>query len=84
MGHVFTIEGDEAYSLAAELVALTGDDLTAAVTESLRASVEKERRRHEWVAAMIEATDRFAELLDNPPPGSDHSWLYDDETGLPA
>ena len=43
-----------------------------------------ERERRMWVAAMMTLTDEFAELMNNPPPGSDHSWLYDDETGLPV
>lgn len=83
MGHQLTIEGDEAFALATELAALTGVDLAPAVTEALRASVLKERQRRTWVNAMIAETDKFAELLGNPPPASDHGWLYDDETGLP-
>ena len=93
MGHQFTIESEEAAALAAELAALTGTGVEAAVVEALRAGVEGARvralaeaeplRRRATAAEMLAAADEFAEMLGHPLPSSDHSWLYDDETGLP-
>ena len=83
MGHQFTIESDEAFTLATRLAAMTGADMGEVITQALRASLAEEQRRQEWVATMMDVTDRFADLLANPPLASDHSWLYDDETGLP-
>ncbi len=39
------IKNDEAHRLATELSRLTGENLTAAVTEALREQLERERRR---------------------------------------
>ena len=83
MGQILKIEHDEAVALADEWAALTGEAVGPILADALRASIEKERARRKWVADMMVATDEFAELMENPPPGSDHSWLYDDETGLP-
>ena len=83
MGHILTIDSDEVATLAARLTEMTGEGVASLVAAALRDRLETEQRRREWVAAMMVATDEFANLLDHPPPGSDHSWLYDDETGLP-
>lgn len=84
MGHILTIESDEAAAIAAELAALTGEGLTSLVTGALRQRLVAEQQRRAWIAGMMAETDEFAGLLDNPLPGSDHGWLYDDETGLPV
>ena len=88
-----TIESDEAAGLANTLAALRGQSIEAAVTTALRDALERERT----VKASAESAQRedieYLELreivsdihrhLQHPIPGSDHSWLYDDETGLP-
>lgn len=84
MGQVLKIEDDEAISLARELAMLTGMSIGSLVADALRSKLRTERERRKWVADMMVATDEFAELLDDPRPASDHGWLYDDETGLPA
>jgi antitoxin VapB len=44
MGMQLNIKSDDAYALASELATLTGESLTAAVTEAIRQRLERERR----------------------------------------
>jgi antitoxin VapB len=47
MGMQLNIQSDDACALATELTALTGESLTAAVTEALRERLERQRRARE-------------------------------------
>ena len=89
MGMRLNIESDEACRLASRLAELTGESLTAAVTEALRQRVEEEERLHDKEAMIRDVKAITAEIraeLDKAGgerPTSNHDWLYDDETGLP-
>jgi antitoxin VapB len=86
MGNELKIESEEAYRLATQLSALTGESVTDAVTEALRRRLDHERRVQERVAEIRELTAAIrADLLTQGPlPSSNHDFLYDDETGLPV
>ena len=87
-----TIESEEAAGLAAMLAAQRGESIEAVVTAALRDALERERAAREGGAAQEQEAE-YLELrkivddihrhLEHPLPSSDHSWLYDDETGLP-
>ena len=94
MGHQLTIEGDDAYAMASELAALTGESLASAVTQALRARLDEERRkrdqaareassREERIARVKAITARARAGMKHPLPSLDHSDLYG-EDGLPA
>lgn len=96
--HQTTLD-ETSYATATELARLRGGTVDAAVAEALRSALsnkleaqrtllgnpvdpaeareERNRRARAWLA-------HWHELLPNPLPLSDHSWLYDDETGLPV
>ncbi len=85
MGMQLNVKSEDAYRLASRLAELTGESLTAAVTTALRERLAREeqardreerKRRIRAIAADIRA-GLPADMT------SDHSWLYDDETGLP-
>ena len=88
-----TIESEEAAGLATTLAALRGESIEAVVTTALRDALERSRAAKEDVAAQRQEETEYSELrkivddihrhLRHPLPSSDHSWLYDDETGLP-
>lgn len=88
-----TIESEEAAGLAATLAALRGESIEAAVTTALRDALERDRAAKESGAAQDQEDAEYLELrkivddihrhLEHPLPSWDHSWLYDDETGLP-
>ena len=84
MGQQLTIKSHDAYKLASELVQLTGESMTGAVTRVLREAVEQERRRQDKEVKGAELLTIAAEIKAHMQPGttSDHSWLYD-EDGLP-
>jgi antitoxin VapB len=80
----FSIKNDEADDLVRELVALTGESLTAAVTESLRERLERERRvRGDRYQQILRCADRFAELpvVGDRTEAEIFGW---DEHGLPT
>jgi antitoxin VapB len=82
MGHLLTIESDEAFALATQLAALTGESLEAAITEAVRKKLQLERERLEWIARVRAITaDIRADMTD--PSMLDTDPLYD-ENGLPA
>jgi len=88
-----TIESEEAAGLANTLAALRGQSVEAAVTAALRDALERDQAAEQSEEAQRQDDVEYLELreivgdihryLQHPLPGSDHSWLYDDETGLP-
>jgi antitoxin VapB len=84
MGMQLNIKSDDAYALASELAALTGESLTTAVTEAIRQRLDRERAsraKEDKVKRMLAlATEMRAHIRE--PASSDHSWLYG-EDGLP-
>lgn len=88
-----TIESAEAARLANTLAALRGESVEAAVTIALRDALERGQAASQSVGAHHREETEYLELraivsdihnhLQHPLPSSDHSWLYDDETGLP-
>ena len=90
MGMQLNIKSDEAYQLASRLAALTGESLTTAVTEALRARLAAEEQSREAAAMIRDVRALTAEIraeLDKAggePMSSNHDWLYDEETGLPV
>ncbi len=93
MGAQLKIDGDETYALAAELASLRGESIEAVVNRALREALERDKAAREVGAAQHQDDAEYLELrkivddihrhLQHPLPSSDHSWLYDDETGLP-
>jgi antitoxin VapB len=88
MGMQLNIKSDEAYQLATKLAELTGESLTAAVTEALRqrvATEEKARNKEAWMREIRElAAEIRADLTANGQVlDLSSDFLYDDETGLP-
>ena len=87
------IESEEAAGLANTLAALRGQGVEAAVTAALRDALERDQAVEQSGEAQRRDDVEYLELreivsdihrhLQHPLPGSDHSWLYDDETGLP-
>ena len=60
------IEGEEAYKLATELVALTGESLQWAVVAALRERFERERARHDWQDRVMAITREIATSMRDP------------------
>jgi len=93
MGAQLKIDSDEAYRLAAELAGLRGESIESVVTTALRDALERDRAAREGAETQRREEIEYKELreivddihrhLQHPLPSSDHSWLYDDETGLP-
>jgi len=86
MGTQLNIKSDEAYRMASQLSELTGESLTAVVTKALQerlSRVEAEDSIEARLAKVREITADIRANMQHPLPTSDHSWLYDDETGLP-
>ena len=80
------IKNDEADRLARELAALTGETVTAAVTEALRERIENVRQRRSrkglserLLAIGADSAPRFKE----PYRSAEHGDLLYDEKGLP-
>ena len=81
-----SIKNEEADQLARELAALTGESVTAAVTEALRERLERERRarRREGLAERLLAIGAdCAARLREPYKSIEHGDLLYDEMGLP-
>ncbi len=93
MGAQLKVDSDEAYGLAVELASLRGESIDAVVTTALRNALERDLAAREGAEAQRREETEYRELreivddihrhLRHPLPSSDHSWLYDDETGLP-
>jgi antitoxin VapB len=80
------IKSDDAYALATELAALTGESLTAAVTEALRERLERERRvreKAEKVERIMALAREIRAHMTEPVASSDTDELYDQD-GFPA
>ena len=79
------IKNDEAQKLARELSGLTGESLTAAVTEAVRERLE--RIQSEQGAGLAERLLRIgkdcAKHLKEPFLSADHGEILYDERGLP-
>ena len=85
MGMQLNIKSDDAYQLASRLAELTGESLTAAVTEALRQRLQAETRARDRAERMVRVREITADIrrhLREPLPSSNHDWLYDDK-GLP-
>jgi len=77
------VKTDEAHRLAQELAALTGETLTAAVTQALRERLERVQRERGDLAERLLAIGRdCAARLKEPLRASEIDDLYDDD-GLP-
>jgi antitoxin VapB len=85
MGAQLNIKSEDAYQLASRLSELTGESLTAVVTKALRSELDREQRLRDRAVLEEKLWSIAGEIRENMPDGvtSDHSWLYDDETGLP-
>jgi len=79
------IKSDEAHRLAEELARLTGESMTAAVTEAVRERLERVRReRGQSLADRLVAIGKdCAPRLKEPFRSADHAALLYDERGLP-
>ncbi|MBI3513508.1 MAG: type II toxin-antitoxin system VapB family antitoxin [Proteobacteria bacterium] len=78
------IKTDEAHRLAHELATLTGETMTAAVTQALRERLERVRRKRAERAERLLAIGReCAAHLKEPLRSGDIDTLLYDENGLP-
>jgi antitoxin VapB len=77
------IKNEEAHRLAQDIAALTGESLTAAVTEALRERLGRLQRK--GLADRLMAIGRETAALLNGPGKKmmEVEDLYDEETGLP-
>lgn len=80
------IKNPEAERLAHELAELTGESLTAAVTEAVRERLQRVRDRSgAGMAERLLAIGRdVASRLSDPYRNADHGEILYDERGLPA
>jgi antitoxin VapB len=81
----FNVENEETHRLVEELVKLTGESMTAAVTEAVRERLERIRR-----AGAMSLADRLVAIgqdcaahLKEPFKSIEHGELLYDENGLP-
>lgn len=80
------IKNDEANRLARELAELTGETMTAAVTNALRERIERLRRAQEQQALaqrLLAIGADCAAHLKEPYKSIDHGTFLYDERGLP-
>jgi antitoxin VapB len=78
------IESDETCRLAQELARLTGETMTAAVTQAIRDRLERVRREREQLVERLLAIGRdCAAHLKEPLRSGDIDDLLYDEHGLP-
>ena len=85
MGTQLNIKSEDAYRLASRLAELTGENLTTVVTKALRTELDREEKLRDKAALKARLLALADAISAEMPPDvtSDHSWLYDDETGLP-
>jgi len=86
MGAQLNIKSEDAYRLASRLSEITGESLTTVVTEALRERLDRQLRacdRDERIRRIRAITADIRAGMGGDLPTSDHSWLYDVETGLP-
>jgi antitoxin VapB len=81
----FNIKNEQTHRLAKKLADLTGESMTAAVTEAIRERLERvQRARGSSLAARLLATGkRTAAHVKEPFRSTDHADLLYDERGLP-
>lgn len=82
-----SIKSEEADRLAREVVKVTGESLTEAVTNALRERLERERRRRGRSASIARRLDELAEegaALPDVDPRSPDEIIGYDEHGVPA
>ena len=81
----FNIKNDEAHRLAKKLAGLTGESMTAAVTEALRERLERVRHAKSGNLAdrLLAIGKKTAAHLKEPFRSADHADLLYDERGLP-
>ena len=79
------IKNDEAQKLAHELSELTGESLTAAVTEAVRERLERVQRAQGTGLAdrLLRIGKNCAAHLKEPYRSADHGDIFYDERGLP-
>lgn len=80
-----TIKNDETCRLVQELATLTGETMTAAITEAVRERLERvrEERRGGLAARLLAIGKDCAPRLKEPYRSGDHGELLYDERGLP-
>ncbi|MGB8365359.1 MAG: type II toxin-antitoxin system VapB family antitoxin [Rhizomicrobium sp.] len=77
------IKNEEAHTLAQEIAALTGESLTAAVTEALRERLHRLQRKGMAERLMAIGRDCAARLNAPGKKMMEIDDLYDEKTGLP-
>ena len=79
------IKNEEAHRLAQELAKLTGESMTAAVTEAVRERLERLRRnrRKDLAERIMKIAKECGPLWKEPFRSMDHGELLYDEKGLP-
>jgi antitoxin VapB len=79
------IKNDEAHRLAKKLAGLTGESMTAAVTEALRERLERVQHAKSGTLAdrLLMIGKKTASHLKEPFRSADHADLLYDERGLP-
>jgi antitoxin VapB len=79
------IKQKEAHRLAQELASLTGESMTAAVTEAIRERLDRVRRKKDVGLAdrLVSIGRDCAPRLKEPFRSADHGDLLYDERGLP-
>jgi antitoxin VapB len=79
MAYQLNIKSEDGYRLATELSVLTGESLTAAVTEALRERLEREQRLRDRTAKLARLSALAAEIRASLrlPAGTGHDFLYD-------
>jgi antitoxin VapB len=76
------INSDETLRAVSKLANLKGESQETAVLIAAQERLRREREKKEKVDRIM-ATAREVRAYMREPVSSDHSWLYDDETGLP-
>lgn len=83
---ILNIKNDETYQLARELVQLTGETMTGAVTVALRERLEREKHERSVESRVKELQKigkRCARLLGDGPSAIEHGEFLYGEDGLP-
>ncbi len=80
MANQLNIKSEDGYRLATELSVLTGESMTAAVTEALRERLEREHRLRDRAARLIRLQALAAEIRGSlrAQPAGTASLLYDE------
>jgi antitoxin VapB len=81
----FNIKNEEAHKLARKLADLTGESMTAAVTEAIRERLARVERAsgHDLAGRLVAIGKRTAMHLQEPYRSIDHAKLLYDERGAP-